>query len=211
MPRKTAGFSSSAPPPGELSGLGPPRGVAIDEIDAPATQPLDQRQAEMTGTATGPPLVELQNDCAVWHVSHMPHRPIVERDDLHHRTTSERKRKKAGAAPEGTAPAQRKWQSSRWRYRPAEAAGLYTPSSLPTPTSVSDWLGPVALTDRLVQMSRRTTVTQAAIAGTHPAAINPQSKLRQTPEGDESRSAIARGFGQPAAEFRRSERRCRTA
>jgi hypothetical protein len=57
----------------------------------------------MASAAVGPPLVELQNDRTVGHISHMPYRPVVERVDFHRDTF--RKKKKAGAAPEGTAPA----------------------------------------------------------------------------------------------------------
>jgi hypothetical protein len=57
----------------------------------------------MTSAAAGPPLVELENDRAVKHVSHMPHRPVVKCGDFHHGTF--REKKKAGAAPEGAAPA----------------------------------------------------------------------------------------------------------
>jgi hypothetical protein len=56
----------------------------------------------MASAAAGPPLVELQNDRTVWHVSHMPYRPVVERVDFHRDTFRE---KKAGAAPKGAAPA----------------------------------------------------------------------------------------------------------
>jgi hypothetical protein len=57
----------------------------------------------MASAAVGPPLVEFQHHRAVGHVSHMPHRPVVERGDFHHETF--RAQKKAGAAPEGAAPA----------------------------------------------------------------------------------------------------------
>jgi hypothetical protein len=46
-------------------------------------QPLSQRHAEMASAAVGPPLVECEDDRAVGHVSHMPHRPVVERVDFH--------------------------------------------------------------------------------------------------------------------------------
>jgi hypothetical protein len=87
----------------ELTGLGLPRRVTLQEIDAATDEPLGQRHAEMASAAAGPPLVKLKDDRAVGHVSHMPHGTVVESGDFHHGTF--RKKKKAGAAPEGTAPA----------------------------------------------------------------------------------------------------------
>lgn len=60
----------------------------------------------MPRAAVGLPLVECENDRAVGHVTHMPHRPVMKRGDLHQKPF--REKKKAGAAPEGTAPAVRK-------------------------------------------------------------------------------------------------------
>jgi hypothetical protein len=57
----------------------------------------------MASAAGGPTLVEFQNDRAVGHVLHMPHRPVVECGDFHHVTF--RENKKAWAAPEGAAHA----------------------------------------------------------------------------------------------------------
>jgi hypothetical protein len=57
----------------------------------------------MASATVWPSLVEIEDDRAVGHVSHMPHRPVVERGDFHHETF--RAQKKAGAAPEGAAPA----------------------------------------------------------------------------------------------------------
>jgi hypothetical protein len=77
--------------------------VAFQEIDAAADQPLGKRHAEMASPAVGPSFVEIEDDRAVGHVSHMPHRPVVERGDFHRGTF--REKKKAGAAPNGAAPA----------------------------------------------------------------------------------------------------------
>jgi hypothetical protein len=72
-------------------------------MDTATDQPLGQRHAEMPSATAGPPLVELESDRAVGHVSHMSHGPVVERGDFHHGTF--REKKKAGAAPHGAAPA----------------------------------------------------------------------------------------------------------
>jgi len=80
--------------------------MAFQQIDTAAGQPLGQRHAEMASAASGPPLVEFQDDRAVGHVANMPHWPVVECGDFHHGTF--REKKKAGATPEGTAPAVRK-------------------------------------------------------------------------------------------------------
>lgn len=103
MPTKTAVFSLPAVAAGELASLGPPRRVALQEIDAATDQPLGQRHAEMASEAVGPSLVECEDDRAVGHESHMPHRPVVESGDFHRGTF--REKKKAGAAPNGAAPA----------------------------------------------------------------------------------------------------------
>lgn len=63
----------------------------------------------MASAAVGPPLVELQNDRTVGHVSHMPYRPVVERVDFHRGTF--REKKKTGAAPNGAALAQRRLEA----------------------------------------------------------------------------------------------------
>jgi hypothetical protein len=57
----------------------------------------------MASAAVGPSLVEFEDDRAVGHESHMPNRPVVESGDFHRGTF--REKKKAGATPEGTAPA----------------------------------------------------------------------------------------------------------
>jgi hypothetical protein len=57
----------------------------------------------MASAAVGPSLVEFEDDRAVGHESHMPNRPVVESGDFHRGTF--REKKKAGAAPEGAAPA----------------------------------------------------------------------------------------------------------
>jgi hypothetical protein len=57
----------------------------------------------MASAAVGPSLVKFEDNRAVGHVSHMPHRPVVERGDFHRGTF--REKKKAGAAPNGAAPA----------------------------------------------------------------------------------------------------------
>jgi len=88
---------------GELVSLGTPRGVAFQQIDAATDQPLGQRHAEMASAAVGPSLVEFEDDRAVGHESHMPNRPVVESGDFHRGNF--REKKKAGAAPEGAAPA----------------------------------------------------------------------------------------------------------
>ena len=103
MPTKTAVFSLPAAAAGELASLGPPRGVAFQQIDAATDQPLGQRYAEMASTAIGPSLIEFKDDRAVGHVSHMLHGPVVESGDFHRGTF--REKKKAGAAPNGAAPA----------------------------------------------------------------------------------------------------------
>lgn len=103
MPTKIAVFSLPAVAAGELASLGTPRGVAFQQIDAATDQPLGQRHAEMASAAVGPSLVECEDDRAVGHVSHMPHRPVAESGDFHRGTF--REKKKAGAAPEGAAPA----------------------------------------------------------------------------------------------------------
>jgi hypothetical protein len=77
--------------------------MAFQKIDTAAGEPPGQRHAEMASTTRGPTLVEFEDDRAVGHVLHMPHRSVVERGDFHHGTF--REKKKAGAAPEGTAPA----------------------------------------------------------------------------------------------------------
>ena len=100
---KTAVFSSPAAAAGALTSLGPPRGVALQEIDAAADEPLGQRHAEMASGAVGPPLVKLEDNRAVGHESHIPNRPVVESGDFHRGTF--REKKKAGAAPNGAAPA----------------------------------------------------------------------------------------------------------
>jgi len=88
-----------------LPGLGPLRCVAFQEIDTAAGQPLGQRHAEMASTAVGATLKEFENDRTVGHVANMPYRAVVECGDFHHGTF--REKKKAGATPEGTAPAVR--------------------------------------------------------------------------------------------------------
>ena len=103
MPTKIAVFSLPAVAAGELASLGTPRGVAFQQIDAATDQPLGQRHTEMASAAAGPPLVEFENDRAVGHVLHMPHGTVVESGDFHRGTF--REKKKAGAAPEGAAPA----------------------------------------------------------------------------------------------------------
>ena len=52
--------------------------------------------------AARPPLVELANERAVGHVSHMPYRPVVQCGDFHHGNF--REKMTAGAAPENAAP-----------------------------------------------------------------------------------------------------------
>jgi hypothetical protein len=103
VPKKTAVFSLPAVPAGELASLGTPRGVAFQQIDAATDQPLGQRHAEMASAAVGPSLVEFEDDRAGGHESHMPNRPVVESGDFHRGTFYEKK--KAGAAPNGAAPA----------------------------------------------------------------------------------------------------------
>jgi hypothetical protein len=103
VPKKTAVFSLPAVAAGELASLGTPRGVAFQQIDAATNQPLGQRHAEMASAAVGPSLVEFEDDRAVGHESHMPNRPVVESGDFHRGTFHEKK--KAGAAPNGAAPA----------------------------------------------------------------------------------------------------------
>jgi hypothetical protein len=56
----------------------------------------------MASAAVGPSLVKFEDDRAVGHESHMPHRPVVESGNFHRGTFRE---KKAGAAPNGAAPA----------------------------------------------------------------------------------------------------------
>ena len=103
MPTKIAVFSLPAVAAGELASLGTPRGVAFQQIDAATDQPLGQRHAEMASAAVGPSLVEFEDDRAVGYESHMPNRPVVESGDFHRGNF--REKKKAGAAPEGAAPA----------------------------------------------------------------------------------------------------------
>jgi hypothetical protein len=103
VPTKIVVFSLPAVAAGELASLGTPRGVAFQQIDAATDQPLGQRHAEMASAAVGPSLVEFEDDRAVGHESHMPNRPVVESGDFHRGNF--REKKKAGAAPEGAAPA----------------------------------------------------------------------------------------------------------
>jgi hypothetical protein len=103
VPTKTAVYSSPAAAAGEITSLGPPRGVALQKIDPATDHPLGQRHAEMASATVWPSLVEFEDDRAVGHESHMPNRPVVESGDFHRGNF--REKKKAGAAPEGAAPA----------------------------------------------------------------------------------------------------------
>jgi hypothetical protein len=80
----------------EPAGLSTPRCVAFQQIDAAAGQPLGQRHADMASAAGGAALVESEDDRAVGHVPHMPHRAVVERGDFHHVTFREKKEGRGG-------------------------------------------------------------------------------------------------------------------
>ena len=97
VPTKTAGFLPPAATTGKLTRLGTSGSVAFQKINTATDQPLGQRYAEMASAAIGPPLVEFQNDRAVGHVSHIPHRPVVERVDFHRDTF--RKKRRQGRHP----------------------------------------------------------------------------------------------------------------
>jgi hypothetical protein len=91
---------------GELAGLRTPRIVAIQQIYPAARKPFGHRHAEMPRAPGGMPLEESEDDRAVGHIPHMPHRLVIKCGDLHLGTF--REKKEAGAAPEGAAPATKK-------------------------------------------------------------------------------------------------------
>jgi hypothetical protein len=82
----------------------------------------------MPRAAVGLPLVECENDRAVGHVTHMPHRPVMKRGDLHQKPF--REKKKAGAAPEGAAPAEMNIEIGRALANPAVAEYRFSHSGM---------------------------------------------------------------------------------